>query len=249
VIGQGGQQQQRSAWEYVRRTERRYASWLRRIADHVAAIVRAFSPGDPDVLPHLTHTLYRYSDGIEPWARAMAARMTMEVAARDARAWFRAGRDIGKSLRQEINETPLGHVTQTIIHDQVELIQSIPRQEAERVQTLTLAAVGGGKRYSEVVPEILRTNEVTRNRAILIARTEVGKAQAAIVEARARFVGVTHFYWMTVRDADVRPLHQKLHGKVFALDDPPIIGEKGERGLPGTIYNCRCWSDMIIAPP
>jgi uncharacterized protein with gpF-like domain len=33
-------------------------------------------------------------------------------------------------------------------------------------------------------------------------------------------------------DADVRPLHKKLEGLVFALDDPPVIGENGSKDFP-----------------
>jgi SPP1 gp7 family putative phage head morphogenesis protein len=236
-------------WQWVRRAERRYAQWLRGIANHVSEIVRAFEPGDPAVLPDLQYTLSRYAEGIEPWARAISARMVQEVAGRDARAWFRASRNIGKSLRKEIYEAPIGHVAQQIVNEQVDLIGSIPRQEGERVQRLTMQGVSGGKRYSEVVPEILRTNDVTRNRAILIARTETAKAQSSIVQARALSVGADQYTWRSVGDADVRRIHKILNGHVFNWTDPPVAEEGGQRHHPGAFPNCRCWAEPIIPPP
>jgi SPP1 gp7 family putative phage head morphogenesis protein len=238
-------------WQWVRRAERRYAQWLRGIAGHVSSIVRAFEPGDPAVLPDLNYTLNKYADGIEPWARAVSARMVQEVAGRDATAWFRASRDIGKSLRREINEAPIGHVAQQIVNDQVGLIGSIPRQEAERVQRLTMEGVSDGKRYSEIVPEILRTNDITRNRAILIARTETAKAQSAIVQARSLYVGAPQYTWRTVGDADVREAHRKLEGRVCSWDDPPVAEANGARHAPGEYPNCRpsCWAEPLILPP
>jgi hypothetical protein len=115
-------------WQWVRRAERRYAQWLRGIANHVSEIVRAFEPGDPAVLPDLQYTLSRYAEGIEPWARAISARMVQEVAGRDARAWFRASRNIGKSLRKEIYEAPIGHVAQTMLPATGPYLSPAPRQ-------------------------------------------------------------------------------------------------------------------------
>jgi SPP1 gp7 family putative phage head morphogenesis protein len=228
-------------FEKVRRVESQYRMQLRRIARHIDEIIQAFPEADLETLPQLQLALQRYADTLDPWAEATAARLVAQIAQRDASAWFRMSREIGVELRDEIMNTPLGMVARQIIADQVGLIRSMPLQAAERVQELTLEAVLGGRRYSDAVEQIQNIGKVNRNRATLIARTETARAQTAITTARARYVGVTHAIWETARDADVRPLHQKLQSKVFALDDPPIIGEKGERGLPGQIYNCRCW--------
>lgn len=235
-----------SYFEGVRRAERRYEIQLRRIAKHVADIVYAFPAGDPQSLPALMEALERYAEAIDPWARATASTIIADVAARDARAWLRHSRAIGASLREEIASAPIGSIVQRLIAEQTDLIKSIPRDAAARAQKLTLDIVQGGRRYDEAVPMIQDTGRVTRSRATMIARTETARAQSAIVQARAMFVGSDQYRWMTVRDADVRRAHRRLHGKVFNWNDPPVAEDGGQRHHPGDFPNCRCYADPLL---
>jgi SPP1 gp7 family putative phage head morphogenesis protein len=241
-------QRQREAAHFhkVRNAENAYSVILRKIARHVAEIIRAYPIGNSAALPELNSVLSRYSEVIRPLARAVASRMIVEVGRRDALAWRRSSESMGRNLRREIQETPIGDEVRRILEEQVDLITSIPIEAARRVQQFTIEYVQGGKRYEELVPLIQASGNVTVNRATLIARTETARTASAIVTARAKHIGVTHGIWRTVRDVDVRPLHKKLEGLVFALDDPPVIGENGERGLPGTIYNCRCFLEPVL---
>jgi hypothetical protein len=36
-------------------------------------------------------------------------------------------------------------------------------------------------------------------------------------------------------------MHEDLDGKVFTLDNLPIVSHDGRRGLPGSEPNCRCF--------
>ena len=54
-------------------------------------------------------------------------------------------------------------------------------------------------------------------------------------------MGFEHFIWNTILDSRERPLHRRLHGRIFRFDEPPVIDERTQqRGLPGETYNCRC---------
>lgn len=234
-------------FEHVRRVENDYRIQLRRIAAHVETIMRAFPDVDIENLPLLQRALQRYADSLDPWAEAVATRIVAQVAQRDASAWFKASRAIGRSLREEVMYAPLGATARQIVADQVHLIRSLPLEAAQRVQTLAMEAVTGGRRYDQVAQMIRETGRVTRSRADLIGRTEVAKAQSAITQARALYTGSTQFRWATAKDKDVRPAHRRLEGRVFSWDAPPVAEANGIRHLPGAYPNCRsCWAEPLF---
>lgn len=224
-----------------------YERSLRAVARQIGVLVRGMAPG-PGVYPSaLTAALQQYAQMLRPWAKSVAERMAAEVAQRDYKAWMSAAREMGSLLTHEIAQTPIGERTREIVNEQVELITSLPLEAAARVQRLAVESISAtGARPKEIAAEILRTEQVTKSRALLIARTESAKASSALTQARAEFVGSEGYIWRTAGDSDVRPLHRKLEGKYFRWDDPPVIGENGERGHPGTIYNCRCFSEPIL---
>ena len=93
--------------------------------------------------------------------------------------------------------------------------------------------------------EIARSGEVTESRAMLIARTEVARANSMITEARAASVGSTHYIWRTAEDERVRESHAEMEGQVVAWDTPPTLSD-GTTTHAGQIYQCRCYAEPII---
>jgi SPP1 gp7 family putative phage head morphogenesis protein len=140
---------------------------------------------------------------------------------------------------------PTGEVMRHTVESQVGLIKSMPLEAAQRVQKLALEASISGTRPESLVNEIRRTGAVTRARANVIARTEVGRATTALTASRAQFVGSTHFVWRTMKDSVVRESHRVLEGKSFAWDDPPEC-DPGIWALPGSSPNCRCFAEPVI---
>ena len=233
-------------FERVRRAETQYAVQLRKIARTVGELIRQFPPGDASMVSQLRLVLQRYAEVIRPWAQAAAQRMVTEVARRDEQAWQRLSREIGRELGRELRLSPIGDEVRRLQAEQVSLITSIPLDAAERVQRLTREYAAGGRRYDELASMLARSQQVTVNRATLIARTETARAQSAITQARARYVGAEAFIWRTARDRDVRRAHRVLEGRVFRWDDPPVAEENGERHLPGAFPNCRCYAEPIL---
>jgi len=231
----------------ARRAEESYARQLRQVATQVGNIVRGFAPrGEVTNLSELTSTLNRYADMIRPWATAAADRFIREVAQRDERAWAEAGRDIGRALRQEIRNAPTGAIMRQRLAEQVDLITSLPLEAAKRVHRIATEAMTTGSRAGELAKEIMKTGHVTRGRAELIARTETGRVAGALTEARSLHIGSEAYIWRTAGDADVRPEHKKLEGKVVRWDDPPIAGENGVRYHAGMGPNCRCSMEPVL---
>jgi SPP1 gp7 family putative phage head morphogenesis protein len=144
-----------------------------------------------------------------------------------------------------MEETAVGDVMKLIQRRQVELIKSLPIEAGLRAQKLSQEAVMGGKRADEVAAELMKSGEVTESRATLIARTEIAKANAALTQARAGYVGATHYIWRTAEDGDVRESHAVMEGKIFRFDDPPYVEGEGNHG-PGEFPNCRCFAEPII---
>lgn len=237
----------RERWLRVRLAERAYGRKLRGVAREVGRIVSKFAPkGVVEVPEKLVEALRRYRDLVRPWAQATAEATLADVALRDERAWNELAGEMGMEIRASIRRAPIRPTLAALAEEQVELITSLPEEAAMRVHRLSVEALSSGARAKEVSEEIMRTGLVTKARANLIARTEVGRASTHVTRVRAESIGSVGYIWRTARDSDVRPLHRKLEGKVIAWDDPPIAGEAGERAHAGAIYNCRCYAEPIL---
>lgn len=229
----------------ARKVEQTYARRLRKVARHIGDIISEIWDGTTASSERISDLLNRYATTITPWAESVGARMVAEVNARDHRAWMDASRRIGLGVRDQLDRSDVGLVVRRRMADQVGLITSLPREAAERVHKLTLEGISESRRAADIAKEIMRSGEVTASRAMLIARTEVGRTSTELSRARAQSVGSTYFIWRTVGDSDVRPSHRALNGRTFRWDDPPEC-DPGHHALPGAIWNCRCWPEPII---
>lgn len=219
-----------------RRAELDYARRLRRIADHVAELVRS-----TDDHAELAVLLQRYADAIEPWARSVARRMVADVDKRNEQTWAELTREMSRSLRAELTSAPTGHAYSTLIEQQVGLIKSLPLEAAQRVQELAMESLLTGARPEEIAARI---SGVTAARANTIARTEVGRASTMLVQVRAQQVGSTEYVWRTARDSNVRLSHRKMEGVTVRWDNPPTIDNL--TGHAGALPNCRCFPQVLF---
>lgn len=219
--------------------ERDYYRQLRKIARAVGQIIELYQDG-AKLRPGLQEALTRYAEQLQPWAQAVAAIMVGKVDQANARAWKAQSKEIARGLKV----APEMPVVKALQAEQVALITSLPIKAGERAQELALQAAIGGKRADEVAAEIGRSGEVTESRAMLIARTEVAKANSMITEARAASVGSTHYIWRTAEDDDVRESHAEMEGEIVAWDSPPTLD--GMTGHAGNYPNCRCYAEPII---
>jgi SPP1 gp7 family putative phage head morphogenesis protein len=231
----------------VRGAQRTLGRHLNGVAREIDAIVKKFpakkmleSPQD------LIAALKKYADILKPWALSVAGKAVAEVAERDARAWAELGEDLGVGLRKEIRSVPLEQTMSALAEEQARLITSLPEEAAARVHELSVQSLSSGARPEELAREIERTGEVTRSRAKLIARTEIGRASTAVMETRASGLGSEGYIWRTSKDSDVRAEHKKLDGKYFAWSSPPVAGSNGERYHPGAGPNCRCYPEPVL---
>ena len=236
----------RAGFDRVRRAERQYGMQLRKIAREVGRVINGYPPGDPSYEPLIRIALRKYAEILMPWARTTAASMLVDVSRRDERVWQKITENMGAAMRLEVRTAPTGLVMQKLMAEQVDLITSLPLEAAKRVHKLTIEGLSDATRASEISADIMRSGHVCKSRADLIARTEVGRAAATITQARAQHVESEGYIWRTAGDSAVRERHKKLAGKFFRWDDPPVTGENGEKSLPGAIYNCRCYPEVVL---
>lgn len=239
---------ERKYFAQARRAESQYARRLRSVAARVAEIVKKMdpSPDDPLAVDAARAALDEYAVLLRPWAEVTASRMLADVSRRDEHAWAELSRTMSRALRQEILTAPTGKFLRDLLHENVELITSLPTRAGERVHELSLRALESSARADEIADEIRRTGHVTRSRANLIARTEVARTASGLTEARSLHVGSEGYIWRSAEDDDVRPLHRKLNGRYFRWDSPPVSGSSGERAHAGQIYNCRCYPEPVV---
>jgi SPP1 gp7 family putative phage head morphogenesis protein len=238
---------QREVFNKAHKSYIQYGLQLRKLANHIGDIVNGvFNPNDPNSAAEVQRSLMDYARMIGPWAERLAYLMVAEVNRRDAQAWYAHGRNIGRSLRQELATAPTGPTFAALQSQQVHLIKSLPVDAARRVFQLSEQSLRGEKRWEDISDDIMATGLVTRSRANLIARTESSRATTSFTQVRAEHLGSTGYIWRTVRDRDVRPRHKKLEGRFIPWNDPPEAGERGELAHAGQIYNCRCWPEPVL---
>lgn len=237
-------QRQRERFAKARRAETQYAVSLRKVARQVGEFVNAFNFTEPSAVARLKALLDRYAEIITPWARTTATRMLHDVSRRDLSAWAKQSRYMARSLEAEIRSAPTGVAMRSLLEENVKLITSLPIEAGRRVQKIAVESITTGARASELAKEIMKSGEVTKSRANLIARTETGRAASTLTMVRAESIGSVGYIWRTARDSDVRPSHKKMEGQVVEWDKPPTLD--GLTGHAGAIPNCRCYMEVIV---
>jgi len=243
-------EQRRAAHErfaVANRLEAEYMRSMRYLTRQIDQIVKTMAPGgDLSNSAELQRVLRDYSKTITPWAKSVAEKMVARVARKESAAWFQLSREMGLSLRQEIEHAPVGQALTSFVKEQVKLIQSLPADAAQRVGELTVENLYHSKRSSEIAKQVMQTGKITEGRAKVIARTEIARVASGLTMVRAQAIGSTHYTWMTSDDPDVRPSHKVMNGQVIAWAEPPEV-DPGKHYHAGQFVNCRCWPSPILS--
>lgn len=115
------------------------------------------------------------------------------------------------------------------------------RRMADEVQSALFEGLDRGQSSAQIANRLTERVQVSRSRATLIARNELGNASAYGQQVTQEEAGITHYEWVAASDERVRPEHQARNGKIFAWDKPPADGH------PGQPIQCRCVSVPVIA--
>ena len=149
----------------------------------------------------------------------------------------------GITLKTDAMPAPLKQIVQSAIKENVALIKSIGEKYHPQIEGAVMRSLQPGGRGLADVREFLDKYEgITDRRRDLIAMNQVRRVTTAMQVERAKSAGVKEFIWRHSRGgAHPREIHERLDGKVFTLDNLPVIDKDGTRGLPGSLPNCRCF--------
>ena len=149
----------------------------------------------------------------------------------------------GITLKTDKMPAALKQVVQSAIKENVALIKSIGEKYHTQIEGSVMRSLQPGGRGLADVREFLDKYEgITDRRRDLIAMNQVRRVSAAIQVERAKSAGVKEFVWRHSRGgAHPREIHERLDGKVFTLDNLPVIDKDGTRGLPGFLPRCKCF--------
>lgn len=207
--------------------------------------------------PEMLKALEEYAKVLTPWAQKQSAKLLAQVQRSNKRAYQNKSRAIGVAITMEADQSHIGMITRALLEEQVTLIRSIPLEAGRRAQEIALKSVLAGTRaapdedtVAELQKQLGMSTEVAETRAMLIARTETARANAAVNQARAMSVGSSQYRWHNSGDGAVRHSHKTykgkpLQGRIFSWDEPPTLDD-GMTGHPGTFPNCRCFAEPVF---
>ncbi len=197
-------------------------------------------------------TFLRYSD-------ELAAKIVINLFRDGAKTWRYAakenthGRVIYDALRREL-QGPVGGSVAFQIQRNAEIIKSLPLGIAKQITDYIAEESLKGRRASSIAQNIQeKLPGISRNKANLIARTEVSKTSTALTRARCENIGLDWYRWRTSGDGRVRDSHRIMNKVLVSWRDPPLPERlAGLKNPPapyhaGDIYNCRCYPAPVIS--
>ncbi len=137
------------------------------------------------------------------------------------------------------------------VGENVALITEMTEGMYADIETMVYRAAREGTRAEELAKQIQDQVDVTKSRAELIARDQIGKLYGEVQAARQRELGITSYIWRNMGDERVRgnpegiypkarPSHWTREGKMFEWKHPP------EDGHPGQPIRCRCYAEPVL---
>ena len=221
--------------------ELKYSRALLLVADQVEALLAGY---DGSNINRIGQRLDSYADILDDWAAHVARGMFADVDIKNRRFWRSMSQEIGVQLSRQLAETDIGVTVTQSLDAQVQLIKSLPRHAAEQAHEYVREAALKGQRASDIADRIMALGGITRRRAVLIARTEVGRVSGEMTKARAMTAGSDGYIWRSAEDRDVRPSHKKMNGRFVKWNEPPTLDNL--TGHAGCLPNCRCYIEPVI---
>lgn len=169
-------------------------------------------------------------DAIRPVA-AIVSWLRRQVSDAFNEMWSGITRAVGAWLDDLLGKRPLDVDLTELESSARDAVQdSIARIHEELVQGLNDAS----RPLEEVLDAAASKAETSASEGALISAGAVN--QAVQIQGYTR----GNFFWATMRDERVRPLHVSVGEIVWEWDRPPEDPDTGEQFWPGTQINCRC---------
>lgn len=128
------------------------------------------------------------------------------------------------------------------IAENVGRLADLPNKYFVEAEEILSEGLERGERIESLQKKLIERSDVTASRGQLIARDQTNKLNGRVTEARQNSLGITHYFWRSVRDGRVRTEHQARDAanKRYSWKRGPADGH------PGQPINCRCWAQPDI---
>lgn len=244
-------------WQVKRRIEQRYQN---AIHDLLQACVGAYAKNTSLEEFEQMMRMYASSEAFLGFANSLAEMMITGLFDDLGRSWREAarnnmqGREVYDLLINDLAGAR-GEAMHRMIYENASLIRTLPTSVAKQVSEYTMREALKGRRPEDIEGEITKLfPRRSKARAKLIARTEVSKAQSALIQSDCELIGVDWYIWHSTHDQRARYSHQKMDGIICSWHDPPNPEKlfPGPRSKPygeyhpGDTFNCRCYPEPLV---
>lgn len=132
------------------------------------------------------------------------------------------------------------------------LISSLSDEYIKKVNTIVAEGVQQGSTYTTIMADLRAMDKnMSKSRAELIARDQIGKLNGSLSEGRMVDAGVSGYVWFTALDERVRATHRQMSGSENKWEDRSVYKPRGAKefksrpsamndAIPGSQIQCRC---------
>lgn len=178
----------------------------------------------------------KFDDRAKKRIEAMTLNLGKSTSKFNLEQWRKATNSVfGIDLLQY--EPWLDNALKSFVKENVSLIKSIKDKSLSTLETSLQRDIRKGTRVEDIRKNIQEVFDVTKSRAKLIARDQIGKLNGELTQLRQQEAGIKSYIWRTALDERVREEHAEREGEKFYWSDPP------EGGHPGEDYQCRCYAE------
>lgn len=154
------------------------------------------------------------------------------------------------------NQLPVFEISELIRNSlsiNIKLIKSIPSELLDDLFYTIEDGFRSGSSLNEINKSLVSKFNISRNRASVIARTEIAKLHSSVIREEYLKLGIENYQWHTSDDERVRASHKVLNKKICNWNDPTVykndMNDKAwkkrssisavEKQV-GEDYQCRC---------
>lgn len=135
----------------------------------------------------------------------------------------------------------------------VSLVTKMTDEYLVRIQGIVGSGFRSGLSYRDVSKQLQDAVGISKRRATLIARDQIGSLNGQITQKRNEDLGIKEYVWRTVKDERVRgnpsgrypkarPSHYSREGKTYTWKD----GAGSQDKHPGDGIQCRCYAESVV---
>lgn len=131
------------------------------------------------------------------------------------------------------------------IKDNVALITNMTQDASKKIHSAVMEASSRGRDTKYLREQLMKIENMTKNRAKLIAEDQLGKVTSILDTTKQVNLGIEENIWKHSRAGkEPRQSHVAANGKVYKLSQGCLID--GEHIYPGQKINCRCYSSPVL---